>query len=405
MALNLRIPFDDIVSSRDATLDKDAIITNAFCDQVTEGVAIVKRPGLINKTSALGLGISGALGLGQGIFFFNNKVYSWNSIDPGTTWYGFIQSNDKLLTAAATNLSSDGDRVLTIDTNENIVTKEMFDIASTTGYAALLYTGSRFIVGALSSYFASTPTVASIDYSSDGVTWTPVAIPAARDYTCGTIKGTTICLVEVGLNYTLVSTNNGSSWTQYNPAKNYPDGIYSVASNGTVFTTGDYYSTDGITWTHGTGAVGVYDNIIYNGTGFIAISAATGAIRISTDGIAWTSTTPTGTGASALFSTITKFAWSGSIYAGITQSGYAIYSTNGTTWTLGNRQYSPTIIPDQIKYFNGAFYALTHSPTSLSGAPFNISFIEKSTDGINWTRSIIDVALFNETPTIISGLV
>jgi hypothetical protein len=62
------------------------------------------------------------------------------------------------------------------------------------------------------------------------------------------------------------------------------------------------------------------------------------------------------------------------------------------------------VIVDEIEYFNGAFYVLSHSPTFLSGAPFNISFIEKSTDGINWIRSIIDVALFNEIPTIISGL-
>ena len=399
MALNIRVPFDDKIGSRNATTDKDAITVNSFFDDVTEGTALVKRPGLQNLTSALGLGVQGALGIGLGIIFYEDTLYSFNSVNPGTSFKGFLTDGNILLTAAYSNTSSNGDRVVFVEKDDEIVVDSLPVGLNNRFWNAAVYTGTRFLVVGISDSLTSVPVV----YSTDGLTWTQVNANYAgsNEFQSGAIAGTTIVMVDDGINYTIVSTDNGSTWTAYNPAISTSDDLAIIASNGTNrFTSGEYYSANGQTWTICTGTfLPAANPIIWNGTFFV--HSREGAIYKSTDGIAWT--TPATTGLIP-----DKFVWSPTLsrYAGFAEANgttYAVYSSDGLNWTTGLTTGLP--VPELLTFFNGAYYALANVLPGVSGAPFNLTFIHKSVDGITWISYAIDIALFDEQPTLVAGLI
>jgi hypothetical protein len=400
MPLVIRLPFDDAITSRDATTNKDALTTNAFFDQLGQEQVLVKRPGLQNLTSALGLGVQGALGIGLGIFFYEDVLYSFNSVNPGTEFKGFITDGNILLTAAYENLDSVGDRVVYITRDDEIKVKPLPDDFQQRKWGAMVYTGTRFIVEGVDEDLSNEVRIA---YSTDGNTWTQTTAPylGGEEFQSGAIAGSTIVMVDSGMNYTIVSTDNGSTWTGHNPALAVPDNISDIASNGTNrFTSGQYYSADGINWIACTGTTANATNpIIWNGTFFLHND--NDIMYKSTDGIAWT--TPATTGLVP-----TRFAWSDTLnrYAGFAESGgttYAVYSTDGLNWITGLTQGFP--IPGLITFFNGSYYGLSQVDTAVSGAPFNLTFVLKSTNGITWIAYAIDIALFDETPTLVDGLV
>jgi hypothetical protein len=136
----------------------------------------------------------------------------------------------------------------------------------------------------------------------------------------------------------------------------------------------------------------------------LAFRSDTTGVKFSNNGTVWSNFTPVGAETSSI-SAGGLFAWNGTLWCCVTNDGKAFTSTDGTNWTKGNRSESVYVIPNNLVFFEGAFYCLSQTPASTVGNPYNLSFIEKSVDGINWQTTIVDLALFDETPTLISGLV
>ncbi|MBT9146183.1 MAG: hypothetical protein DDT42_02065 [candidate division WS2 bacterium] len=140
-----------------------------------------------------------------------------------------------------------------------------------------------------------------------------------------------------------------------------------------------------------------------NGSYIIGFSTiSTGYLWRSTNsGTAWGAPSRLGNGASSMTVGM-DMVWTGAFWCGVTTNGKSVTSTDGTNWTLGNRNVGPHFVGVRITYLNGVFYVLSQTIGYLS--PFLVTYLETSTDGINWTSEITDTQIFNQTPTIISGL-
>ena len=140
----------------------------------------------------------------------------------------------------------------------------------------------------------------SIDYSTDGITWTPVTIKSTADIWRGVIygNGTYIAFSSShgpsystdGINWTK-SSSSSAGQTSYNNKDSYAFGNNTfVAIDGEQWdweTPYMYYSTDGISWTSKN--LGFHIEAASYGDGKFAIVGEKGAY--STDGINWTETT------------------------------------------------------------------------------------------------------------------
>lgn len=400
MSVNIRVPFTDALYNRDTSFDKDAFTANTFFEAVPEGVAVVKRPGLENKTSALGIGFGGSLGLGLGIFYYQDKVYSFNSIDPGTQWIGFAKSP-----TSAVLISGPGTSAII----KNVSLKEM-DVLEYTeqasgagidgGFTSLVYTGTRFIAH-------GTFTLENfIRLSNDGITWTAGQL-LSSNMSEGTmaVKGSTIVLITQTADYIAVSTDNGTSWVETNIAKGSSNNK-AIAVLGANFTIGSFYSPNGTTWTVCTGSgAGPMRHLTSNGSYILGFGSFSSQMKFSNNGIAWSNVTPVGVEAATSMVPGTLLQWSGTYWCAVTPNGKSFTSTDGTNWTKGNRQQSVFVIPKNLIFFNNTFYCLSETPQSTTGNPFALTFLEFSRDGINWETSVLDLALFDPTPTILTGLV
>jgi hypothetical protein len=393
MALNIRIPFDDIIASRDATLDKDSIISNAFCDQVTEGTTIVKRPGLINKTSALGLGISGALGLGQGIFFFNDKVYSWNSATTDLLSSGFAKNSTKaLILGGYSGTPPERFQLITIDLDGKLTASKRLTPGVAEGFpTSLVYTGTSFITSvaepADNKFYRST---------DNGSSWSLLSGPNGSGAYYGVVRGTTICFFTPGAPITIqTSIDDGINWTTTTPATT----SFSTAINtlGSVFTIGTHHSSNGTSWTASTGATTMH-KIWSNGSYLVGFSD-TGVYKFTNNGTTWVTASKLGTGASSMNENM-DLVWNGTFWCGVTSNGKSVTSSDGTNWVLGNRNIGNQVPNVFLTYFDSTFYCISQTNPD----PFTVTYLETSTDGINWTREMTDTQIFNQYPTVISGL-
>jgi hypothetical protein len=124
-----------------------------------------------------------------------------------------------------------------------------------------------------------------------------------------------------------------------------------------------------------------YNSCIYENGKFYAVSIDSGFIRVSTDGITWTTISTT---SSALFDIIyadNKFVAVGfKLLSGNYDTSVQV-STDGLTWT----EYNPStnVFLTSITYGNGKFVAVGDGE---GGFPENT--VITSTDAINWTLSV-----------------
>ena len=193
-------------------------------------------------------------------------------------------------------------------------------------FAQLIYAGGKFIACGINAN--------KVVYSTDGAAWTTASLPASAEWR-GISYGTPGYVTFRRAN-TMAFSSNGTSWTSYSmPALRswrhtaYGNGVYVVISpkdiaqfeaaavatstNGTTWTSrsiSNYewyglafgngvfvtvtpegnraaYSSDGITWTTIVIPGNPPNNVIFDGTKFVATSYGTAACQ-STDGINWT---------------------------------------------------------------------------------------------------------------------
>ena len=169
-------------------------------------------------------------------------------------------------------------------------------------------------------------------YSTDGITWTEMSMPAV------------------------------GSWIV-----TYGNGKYVAVASGN---TNGAYSTDGINWTEMSMPTSrSWNGLTYGNGKFVAVAASSDKGAYSTDGVTWTEMSmPT----SRDWASVTY--GDGKFVAVVVDSLYGAYSTDGITWT--EMSMSASRIWRRVTYGNGKFVAVAY--ISDKGA--------YSTDGINWTE-------------------
>jgi hypothetical protein len=212
-------------------------------------------------------------------------------------------------------------------------------------------------------------TFSTVQYSSDGITWT-----SAGSYSVEYVAFGNGIFVAVG--YATVSgvptsfirtSTNGITWTARTPSEamwfqdiSFGNGLFvAVARAGTnrIMT-----SPDGITWTSRTTSITPqFTGVAYGNGIWVAVCSSSpgGTTFTSYDGLNWDEQ-------STLFTSTTIHFADGKFTTG------SRYSVDGLTWTSVTIPFSP----QDITYGNGYFVAVTDSGTNR---------IAYSTNAINWT--------------------
>jgi hypothetical protein len=259
---------------------------------------------------------------------------------------------------------------------------DVTETVDTTSYYVSYEETSRPLFVTLKTFESSTAA-----YSTDGITWAETNIPSgawsASTYGDGKF-------VAVGYQTTkAIYSRDGITWTQTSIPSN--DWLSLSYGNGKFVATSfaaTIYSTDGITWTQGSFPIDTSASLSVYGNGkFVAIPYSGSKAIYSTDGITWTETslyeepgTPVNSWNELIYS-------DGKFLALGLQSGdgsVSAFSVNGVDWTLNpNNLYF--LFPSSITYGNGKFV----------GVRYNSSIAIYSTDGITWTETSIEQALWN----------
>ena len=193
----------------------------------------------------------------------------------------------------------------------------------------------------------------TINYSYDGITWT--GLGTSTFGTAGRAVGWNgVQWVAGGYNSTglLATSTNGLTWT---PSTN-GSAIFSTQVNGLVWggniwvacgqgTNRLAYSTDGSTWTAGTGTLfsTAGYGVTWNGTRFVAVGTGTYTILTSTDGKAWSNVT-TGT---SLFSIGYSVCWNQTRFVATGLGNRFAYSADGLNWYIGDQPAPYVYLPFQ----------------------------------------------------------
>ena len=218
---------------------------------------------------------------------------------------------------------------------------------------------NAFISVANGVYFVPDASNLKLFRSTNAITWTSVTTP----FTPGT--QTTQVIYGSGNGYYALVTGSGSSATT------------SIAS-----------STDGITWAsrNSASATNTLTAIAYGNNTWVAVGQ-NGQIVSSTDSITWSSRT---VGTTQSFYQVahngTRFVAIGdaSDATSYAVGSNAAYSTDGTTWTLGNVSLSPNWTVGQSASVGVIPKLITIGNTFFLSTASLLNGIAISPDGINW---------------------
>ena len=208
--------------------------------------------------------------------------------------------------------------------------------------------------------------------STDGMTWTVRTLPAANNiFGFQYLNGLYIALGSLGAVFTSPDT---IAWTPRNSGiivRDTGTGLIDLTlGNGRIVAVGigglTSTSTDAINWTPGT--IGVTEDlagVAFAFGRFHAVSAESGRVFSSSDGVNWTSTMTATSGLGGIAAGAGRL-------IGVGLSGVTLTSTNGTTWTPGVVFPSANLLG--VNFINNQFVAV-----GTGGA------IRTSPDGVTWT--------------------
>ena len=241
------------------------------------------------------------------------------------------------------------------------------------------------------------------DTGGNTMTWTElIDNPFDRTYIFAITYGNDKFVAMGGANKTAYSSD-GITWTSGtgflsgNTLNNV--GIRGIAYGtdkfvavGSTYPSSSYtprigYSTDGITWTSVEntmfGSNVQINAVAWGNNKFVAVGSS-GKIAYSADGITWTAVT------NSRFSntTINAVVWGDDKFVAVGENGKMAYSADGETWTTVTNSGSGFLSNDNssiraVTYGNGKFVAggYNYDPSSKS----NSSHIAYSADGVTWT--------------------
>lgn len=159
------------------------------------------------------------------------------------------------------------------------------------------------------------------------------------------------------------------------------------------------WSTDGVTWTPGTGQVGRNHHIAFGGGRFVMVGGGLGGrgnISFSDDGKAWTPVMQTILG-------FADVAWGGGMFVAVGTEGDIWSSPDGSHWT---RRQDPTSAPyvSPLSYWYRVLYG--HGLFVACGIDGEIA---TSSDGISWThresgtRATLDSGVSGPSRILLTG--
>lgn len=397
----VRLPLSVPIESRDGSLTKDSITENFYFEASEDGsVSALKRPGLDFRISALGLG--------TGSFYYNGAEYTMANNDIGGNLVGtnfLLKGGDTIISgASAFNPGEYGlFRSYGIISGNGITWSSFFIPELGPIYSEPGWTGTSFLITPQVVGGVGTPGMGF--RSENGIDWTgfpllrdkiqfakPVKIGSAV-YMYGVSSagdGSKLCYYR--------SLDDGLTWTFAETALTITTAFNAnaIVSNGSVFTNGSYYTTNGTTWTLCTN--GAYaEDVDWSGSYFVASNGGN-TYRKSTNGITWTTFT---NAPSTGFRSFDKVAALNDIIILVdflSPDWFAVSTDAGASWT--------SFIPPAV--FNGltenpcsaveviddTFYIMTRN---ANGTQTNIF---KSTNGVDWTVRNIAVPFINYTPNI-----
>lgn len=437
-----RLSLPSVLASRDATGNKDGLLTNCYCEKTPIGDMIVKRPGYaVQGNTGTGCAQGAVTFNGQALFIKGDAIQSnfqpfasgtgWtgatsppkptNGVGLGSNGGGMLVSLGGALYALDGRDNLDGSVGVYKSTNNGatwatIATSVPWGASVTPVQAAVAYGGRMYIIAT---------TTTDVWSSVDGIAWTK---------TCAAITLTTTIftsnlIVHNGLMYAffgrlvasggargeVYSSPDGVAWTSQTTsaawagrirfgAHSYNGNLYVSAGIAAANLNDVWKSTDnGVTWTQITAAAAFSirsgpGSLTYAGKMWILGGTAVSDVYSSTDGITWTLVTA-GAGWAAR-SQMAHCTHNGTMYVGPGQLGGAMvaslhYASAGSSLSTSLSPAPPTLCqPYQIALIpaNGATLAKAFIKNNSVAYVYDGSTITKVTDANYPTSTVSGVA-------------
>ena len=306
-------------------------------------------------------------GLTHGTGSMSAGAVGWDHINPGTPIEAVLDSSSVYYIEPRVSFE-------TPDFDQTPTTTNT--LALTSAWTSIAYGDGTFI--AIANKFATA------GKSNNGSTWTAVTLPASKEWTSIAYGNNYWVIISQGgavsdtQSTALVSKASGDGWSEtLLPSKTawkkvvYGNGIF-VAVDSSPGPCA--YSTDyGVTWqSGGDPVVDGITSIAYGAGKFVVVGnvGGIGAGAVSTDGISWSSSNPTGNAAWA------DIAYGNGLFVTVSETlAAASYSLDGVAWYAGPYEITGT----SITYGQGVFLSLNA----------NGGDAHTSEDGINWTSHTV----------------
>ena len=185
--------------------------------------------------------------------------------------------------------------------------------------------------------------------------------------------------VSVGDSGTILTSSDGTTWTQKNKTefaelkkKNQAPGFLGVTYGNGIFVAvanEKYTSSDGISWAVSQNSDHSYLNGVTYGNGLFVTVGDSGTVLTSSDGNSWTERN------SGTSNTLRGVTYGNGLFVTMDTSGNIVTSSDGTYWT--ERDSGTSVDLRDVTYGNGLFVTVGQS---------NIIFT--SPDGDSWTKSL-----------------
>lgn len=379
----VKLPLASELDSRDSSLDKDGLITNAFLEAGIEGnINVVKRPGLNLNIFANGVGL--------GVYHYGDITFQFFDAVSTDTFLEIAYGNNVFVisTGKEALVSSDG------------ASWETYALPQVTFSDPLIIDGQATGLKFVNGYFwilspvqpdSSIEGTSIVYRSSNGKNWDTIILPIKGNkshiaYGNGTyiITGDTGDAPNRYLRYW--RSSDGTTWTYTDTTDNKV--FAPVTFNGTSFVrisnANTFVSNDSITWTTYThGGTSVVVSEVYSNTssGLIVARTSTGIYYSSDTGVTRTFV--------SLGSTTSDLFFDGTWFVVLMDSGAVTYSANGSVWS------GATAISSNLA-MNGNHTSYVAIKTINSPSDNKVSI---SSDLITWTTFAVPTY---ETSTLVT---
>jgi hypothetical protein len=294
-------------------------------------------------------------------------------------------------------------------TVEHDITLTVTDVSDDSTNSILAVSADATNIAASGKFILTPGSGTSARYSSDGETWTAIAMPVAGNWKCLAAGDNKFVAISNG-SADAASSTNGTSWALRSmpSSRNWSGVAYgkpSTTTQGVFVAVADNlnsaaYSTNGTTWTastlptFGDSTLNNYVDIAFGYNVFVALANSGNIAAVGT----WTGTALTWQGtimdvvADSSAKDWVSVAYGNRRFVAISSTGDVAYSFDGLVWlpaTMPSQDGSTAHNWRQIRYGQGVFFAVGGTGSRTVGAdPTSgpTTYAATSYDGIVWTE-------------------